>query len=380
MISICLVPRLHGAGITAVGGMVSFQHRLAKGLEARSMRVSYDPDDLDISSILVVGGTRQLAKLWRARRRGVRLVQRLDGMNWLHKVADGGSTGGSHKPLRRRPKQGKDLRHYIRAEYSNWLMLLIRNRLAHAVIYQSEFARNWWQREYGDAGVEHTVIHNGVDLDEFTPNGDGSPPDEFWRLLLVEGSLMGGYEMGLESAVELAVKLADCLQQDAHKSLRRPVELCVAGKVSPEVKKEWQGRLSALGSSVERQTFRLNWAGLVPGERVPQLDRTAHLLFSADLNAACPNSVIEALACGLPVVAFNTGALNELVRGDAGRIVAYGGDPWKLDPPDTDTLAAASLEVLQNLDHHRKAARQCAVDGFNIDRVVDDYLRVLIDG
>ena len=52
-----------------------------------------------------------------------------------------------------------------------------------------------------------------------------------------------------------------------------------------------------------------------PRERIPELDRSAHLLYSADLNAACPKSVIEALACGLPVVAFDTGALPELVQG-----------------------------------------------------------------
>ncbi len=66
----------------------------------------------------------------------------------------------------------------------------------------------------------------------------------------------------------------------------------------------------------------------------PEIDRSAHMLFSADLNAACPNSVIEAMACGLPVAGFDTGALNELIVGDAGRLVPYGGDPWRLEKPD----------------------------------------------
>ena len=74
----------------------------------------------------------------------------------------------------------------------------------------------------------------------------------------------------------------------------------------------------------------IEWLGVVRRDAIPELDRSAHALFSADLNAACPNAVIEALACGLPVVAFDTGALKELVTAGAGRLGAYGSDVWRL--------------------------------------------------
>jgi glycosyltransferase involved in cell wall biosynthesis len=114
------------------------------------------------------------------------------------------------------------------------------------------------------------------------------------------------------------------------------VELWVAGRVSPEMRLHWEAKAS----------IPLHFTGLVKGEDIPALDRSADLLFAADLHAACPNSVIEALACGLPVVALDSGALRELVVGDAGRVTPFGGDPWKLDPPDLDTLAQA--EILDN--------------------------------
>jgi glycosyltransferase involved in cell wall biosynthesis len=121
----------------------------------------------------------------------------------------------------------------------------------------------------------------------------------------------------------------------------------------------------------------LRWEGEVPPDRIPEIDRSAHLLYSADLNTACPNSVIEALACGLPVVAFETGALPELVKQDAGRLSPYGGDPWKLDPPDMDGLTQAALEVLNDQPRFRAGARMQAEACLGLERMVEGYLTAL---
>jgi glycosyltransferase involved in cell wall biosynthesis len=120
------------------------------------------------------------------------------------------------------------------------------------------------------------------------------------------------------------------------------------------------------------------WGGLVPPDQIPGLDRSAHLLYSADLNAACPNSVIEAFACGLPVAGFATGSLPELVTGDSGRLVPYGGDPWKLEKPDLPALAAAAVEILQNNARFRVSARKRAEEAFSLDLMVARYLDVLL--
>jgi glycosyltransferase involved in cell wall biosynthesis len=115
----------------------------------------------------------------------------------------------------------------------------------------------------------------------------------------------------------------------------------------------------------------------VPRERIPEIDRAAHILYSADLNAACPNSVIEALACGLPVLAFNTGALPELVSPSAGRVVPYGGDPWLLESPDLDGLVGAAAGILQDQVAYRTGARRRAEKAFNVDQMVQSYVQVL---
>ena len=342
---ICIVPKVSGTG-----GMVSFRQRLTAGLVRRGMQVCDDLDDGQSDAVLVIGGTRQLIALWRARRRGARIVQRLDGRNWLHRLRKTG------------------LRHFLRAEYGNWNLSWIRSRLAQRIVYQSEFARDWWERAVGPTAIPNWVIYNGVDLSVYTPEGAGKPPADRWRLLLVEGSLMGGYELGLEAAVGLASELSQA-QNIAHsRTAGESVELMVVGRVPAETQRRWQ----------QRSPTPINWAGLQPLEHIPELDRSAHLLFSADLNPACPNAVIEALACGLPVVAFDTGALPELVVGDAGRVVPYGGDPWRLAKPDIPALGRAAVEILADQERFRRAARLRAEAAFDLDEMVERYLEVLL--
>jgi glycosyltransferase involved in cell wall biosynthesis len=180
-----------------------------------------------------------------------------------------------------------------------------------------------------------------------------------YRLLVVEGSLGGGYENGLENAVRLAEGLA------ARGWL---MEVQVVGEVAPALQAEWTAR-----SGVP-----LRWAGLVKREAIPALMRSAHLLFSADIHPACPNSVIEALACGLPVVSFDTGSLAELVTPDCGFIAPYGSNSWKLQPPDVSGLVAGAEPVLKDWPKFSVAARRRAEAAFGLEPMVDAYLDVLL--
>jgi len=336
MSRICIVPKVN------TGGMASFRLKFEEGIKARGIEVTHDPDE-ETDAILVIGGTRHLLPLWRAKRRGVRIVQRLDGINWVHR------------------KKNTGLKHFLRAEYGNLNLSYIRNRIATRILYQSEFSKKWWEDWYGPTRVLSRCILNGVELDVYSPTGLHQRPTERFRLLVVEGSLGGGYEMGLDNAIRLAETL-----DEQHGF---PMELMVVGEITDEHKSRVQAR----------SKVPIIWAGKVPREQIPEIDRSAHLLFSADINPACPNSVIEALACGLPVAAFDTGALNELVLGDSGRLAPYNSDLWKLEQPDIPALAEASVEILREQDRFRQAARAQAESALGLDRMVEEYLKILLD-
>ncbi len=338
MARICIVPE-----VKAVGGMASFRRKFEAGLVRRGIAVTHDLGEA-ADAVLVIAGTKSLLPLWNRRRSGTRVVQRLDGINWIQR------------------RRNTGLRHYLRAEYGNIILSLIRSQIATHIVYQSEFSHRWWEDWYGRTRAAFSVVHNGVDLTEYRPAADDTRPRGRCRLLVVEGSLGGGYDMGLDSAVRLAETLAG--------KYGLPMELQVVGRIT-EVHK----------ARVQSQSHvPMLWAGVLEPKQVIEAMQSAHALFSADLHPACPNSVIEALGCGLPVVAFDTGALTELVQGDAGRVVPYGGDPWKIDPPDIPALAEAAAEVLRDQARFRRGARHQAETYLGLDAMVDGYLKALLEG
>jgi glycosyltransferase involved in cell wall biosynthesis len=319
--------------------MVSFLHKFSAGALARGVQVSNDLRDGPYAAILVIGGTRELPALIHARQRGMRVVQRLDGLNWIQRV---------------RPSSFK---HTLRAEYGNLILATIRRYIAGRIVYQSGFSQAWWQRRFGKIDKPSRVIYNGVDLQAYSPGS--APAADVYRLLVVEGSLGGGYENGLENAVRLAEALA---------ARGLPMQVQIVGEVSPALQAAWTAK-----SSVP-----LLWSGLVKREQIPGFDRSAHLLFSADVHPACPNSVIEALACGLPVVAFDTGSLSELVTPETGFVGPYGSDSWKLEAPDVNGLVSGAQAVLADWSTFSRAARLRAENLFGLEHMLDQYLEVLL--
>ena len=331
---ICILPNKLG-----LGGPASFQGGLITAIQQRGITICHDPLEAGVSAILVFGATRNTAALVLAHRAGVRVVQRLNGMNWIHR------------------RRFTGIKHFVKAEYGNLKLRRLRQS-ADRIIYQSAFSRSWWERENGNLEKPQFVIHNGVDLDFFSPHPANLPPDRY-RLVMVEGHHGGGFDQGLVTAARLLEGL--------HGVADRACELVVVGDVPP-----------ALIQRIETITAPLTWLGVMKRAEIPAIDRAAHLLFSGDINASCPNSVIEAMACALPVLAYDTGALPELVSADSGRVAPYGGDVWKLDPPDIPALTTAAWQALQVRDELSRGARLRAEANFNIEKIADSYLEVLL--
>jgi glycosyltransferase involved in cell wall biosynthesis len=98
----------------------------------------------------------------------------------------------------------------------------------------------------------------------------------------------------------------------------------------------------------------------------PDLYRKHDIFLHTKIQDVCPGVVIEAMACGLPVVYSLSGGVPELVGSDAGVGVVTEADWEKRIPPDPKLWADAVLRVVENREKYSENARKRAVEQFDI--------------
>src|SRR5262249_39071839 len=156
------------------------------------------------------------------------------------------------------------------------------------VLYQSEFCKRSADELLGEPHGAWEVLYNAVDVHEFTP---GEPPEA--SVLLLAGDQTQAYR--LELALRTLALLPDA-------------SLIVTGRLVFD-----PGPLMRELGLVDRVEF----VGRSAQRDAPSLYRRADVLLHTKVLDPCPTAVLEAMACGLPVVYAASGGTVELV-GDAG--------------------------------------------------------------
>lgn len=214
-------------------------------------------------------------------------------------------------------------------------------------------------RNLGVPGRSITVIPCGVDLDHFTPTGAAEPKRAAYRVVSV-GRLVPRKGVGtvIEAVAALVVQGLD-------------VELVVVGgggeaddRTDPELE-----RLRGIAARSGADT-RIELRGHLPQRELPAVYRSADLVVCAPWYEPFGIVPLEAMACGVPVVASSVGGLiDSVVDGGTGRHVP---------PRDVEAVASAMQTLLADEPERRRLGangRARMLGRYSWDRIAADTER-----
>jgi len=320
---------------SGLGGPAAFMRRLGDTFAESDIKVLNNPSDESFEAILIVQSTRHLRWLLKQKRRGIPIVQRLNGIKGY----------------------SSDSRITSRLHWDDWMRNsvtnFIRRHVASSVIYQSIFSQQIWEDKYGPTNADTHVVYNGCQLSPLNPlnlNGDhaNSP-----SLLVVEASLD---EPGVLDKV-----------QGTWEALRRK---------NIEVEFRIAGRLSEAGKTRLPVSPNIQYLGRLSHSEVRTEMERATVLLSPETAPSCPNTVLEAMVAKLPVIGFNSGSIMELVADDS-LIIGKQGLHKNPSTSEFDLMAEAATTAINRRDEFAEAGYSRAEELFNIELIGQKYADVL---
>jgi glycosyltransferase involved in cell wall biosynthesis len=315
--------RIPGADEVAYGGMVKFQ-----SLQGRFPNAPLDFNLVYLGSSSLPRDVASIVEL--ARARGAPLLWNQNGVAYPAWAGD--RTDALNEPQR------------------------LGLHAADHVVYQTEFCKLSADRFLGERTGPWEILPNPVDTKRFTPAATHTP-----GLVLVLGGTQ--YEH---------YRLTVALDTFAHVARERPeARLLVTGKLS------WSPDHAANRAEALDHARRLGVAdrvelmGPYTQAEAPEMLRRGHVLLHTKVNDPCPSVVLEALACGLPVVYSASGGVPELV-GDGGIGVQSPLDWERIRPPAPEQLAEAVLAVAESWTTFAAAARARS-ERYDVSRWVERH-------
>lgn len=140
------------------------------------------------------------------------------------------------------------------------------------------------------------------------------------------------------------------------------VQLMIIG--NGELRSELQGRFATVNG-------RVTWQGNVPNSELPPFLNQATLFVLPSHYEGHPKALIEAMACGLPVIGANSAGIRELIE--------HGETGWLCDP-NPAALRVAIQKVLADKKLRERMGRQArkfVCTNFSLDRIFELELTLL---
>jgi len=317
---------------TWIGGSVTFSEKFKRGMERRGHQVFFQkPKEYDILFLIVQAPFKYLLE---AKKENIPIVQRLDGTYYW-------SVSGWKYPL------------------YNLKARIIRNIFTDFTVYQSKYSKYCAEKFLGKKRNDPSaIIYNGVDLDCFSPEGE-------------------------------AINLRDNNEQKIFftvSAFRRPDQIIPIFEAVKKYQERYgsnfklviAGTFSGRATEIPEKYKNFNntvFLGKIENEALPKYEREADVFLFTHLNPPCPNNIIEALACGLPVCGVADGAMPELViPGENGLLIKTKGDAfWKPRDLNLEAFANNLRTLIENKQTYSAECRREAQKKFSLENMIKKY-------
>ncbi len=325
-------------GVSPIGGPDRFLRSFSPVLQERNITISNWTLKGCVAA-LVFSASWGNSFTWLCRRLGIRSVLRVDGFYVPELYGPG--------------------KKYLLTNYQKWVNQRLAMDLENFdyVIYQSAFSKEQADLHLYHRANAYSIIHNGVDTQFFKPQVQ-EKQDECPTIVV-----LGKHR---SEHLSLALDVFKCVRsvQEAKLLIVGPMrddKGCVSDFVADYLKDK----------ILEKDIHTL---GTVLYDKLPGVLSQADVFLHVKVGDWCPNAVIEAMACGLPIVCPAWGGTKELI-GSAG--IAVEGPPWSINDALRDGMAKAVLEIWEQIEVYSAQAINMARKCYDIRLIAEKYLEVM---
>ena len=227
------------------------------------------------------------------------------------------------------------------------------------IVYQTHHSKKMVDSFLDIKPNKSTIIINGTNLEKFCPNGDD------FRVAL--------------NISENALVFISSAKWRPQKRLEDIVE------VFKIFKKTHIGETHLIIIGVEKEIDYSNniiYLPIVENEDMPKYLRSADIYLFFSWLDACPNSVLEAIACNIPVICTNQGGTKEILNATNGGIIVNADEEYnykatnlqKPPKPDYEKVLDAITLMVKDLDTFKNQIETTKID---INYVANAYYNFL---
>ena len=310
-----------------IGGPSTFMRNLKAYLDKTGFRYT---NSAEKTTSLFFPIKHDIESVKEIKHRGGKIIQRLDGIYYPSKH------GEKYLEINRPTKE-------IYQNYSDH------------IIFQSEYSRRQVFALVGEIPAnKYSIIVNGVNKSIFYPSEKQTPLNG--KFIFVTTGNFRNIDM-----IEPVVKAFDELQT------RFDFELHIIGPIANNDIKHFFRRKY------------IHCHGTKTLHEIAKLLQQSHVFIYSHLNPPCPNSVVEAISCGLPVVGFNSGAMSELCFFAKDLLADVSSDVFQeYEDFHSSKLAEKIKLVVENFESYKKTALEYA-HLYPFEKCGEQYVEVFIN-